>query len=134
MVLLAMGVMIAGSSGIAQQEQQNPEQMSPQTGSPTGSMMPGGMMPGGMAMCGQMMPGGMTCPHQAITSLTAKIVTSFKDIEGEQNPELLKTKLAELGTLVGELQTKSEEKCPMMEKMGEPMMMGPMMGGESKSQ
>jgi hypothetical protein len=92
-------------------------------------MMKGGMgsmMTGGMAMCQQMMSGGMACPHQEMKSLAAKALTSFGAVEKEQNPTLLKAKLAELGTLLKQLQAKSEEKCPMMEPM-----QGQMQGGMS---
>jgi len=122
MVLFAIGGWIAVGA-LAQQEQHHPEQATPQTGSQPGQMgsQMGSTMSGGMAMCQQMMSGGMACPHQEMKSLVAKVVTNFGAVEKEQNPALLKTKLAELGTLLKQLQAKSEEKCPMMEQMQGPM-------------
>ena len=132
--LLAIGSWMALGSVLAQHEQHQTGPATPQTGSQTESMMAGGMMSGGMAMCQQMMSGGMSCPHQAMKNITAQLVSKIEAIETEQDPALLKAQVAELRTLVKELQAKAEEKCPMMVEMGGPMMTGPMMGGEHKTQ
>ena len=113
-IVLAVGGLIAVGTVVAQPEQLQPGPVTPQSRSQAGPMMPGGMMSGGMAMCQQMLPDGMTCPHQEMQSLAAKLATSFAAIETEQDPALLETKLAELGTLVRQLHAKSEDICPMM--------------------
>jgi hypothetical protein len=115
---LAAGLLIAAAAA-AQHEQHS---------APHGSS-PAGTMSGGMAC--QMMSGEMSCPHQEMKTLVGELVTSFEAIRGEQDPAALKSKLAAHEALLKQLQAKSQEKCPMMEMMGQ-QMTHPMGSGQGK--
>jgi hypothetical protein len=137
LIVLLVGALIAPSA-IGQHEHQNSGQAAPeassQEGAPArqmGSMMSGGMMSGGMETR-QQMSGGMNCPNQEMKKLVAQVVTSFQGIQNEQDPGLLKSKIAEHAVLLSQLQKKSEEKCPMMEMMEGHTMTHPKEGEEHK--
>jgi universal stress protein A len=54
------------------------------------------------------------------------LVATYEAIRNEQDAAILKVKLAEHGTMLKQLQAKSQEKCPMMEMIGNQMMTHPM--------
>ena len=76
-----------------------------------------GEMHGGMAMGREKMSGDMMAQHQETAKLIDRIVNDFAAIENEKGPAALKSKLAEHGALLKELQGKIKEcmtTCPMM--------------------
>jgi hypothetical protein len=115
-----------------------PAQTVPMTSGMHAEKMPEGMMEGGMATGQGMMSGGMAmmAQHQETAKLIDQLVASFAAIDAEKDPAVLKGKLAEHGTLLKQLQAKSQESMRMMGKIQEhmktcPMMTGAMMSGET---
>lgn len=117
-------------SALAIAQQQNPSGGPPPAGvtpapgccANMGTPPPAGQQPG-MAM------DMASCPHMQAGKLTDELLTSFAALEKEQDAAALKLKLAAHGTLLKQLKTTTEQKCPMMENMGGGMMGGGMMGG-----
>jgi hypothetical protein len=96
--------------------------------------MPEGMMKGGMEKGmtpDTMMMSGMMAQQQETAKLIDQLTTSFAAVEAEKDPTNLKTKLAEHGALLKQLQTKSQESMRMMHEhmTACPMMKGEMMKG-----
>ena len=77
--------------------------------------------------------GGMTSPdmmpqheqmmsqHQETAKVIDQLVNSFSALENEKDPAVLKTKLAEHGALLKQLQSKFQESSGMMDMMGQMM-------------
>jgi len=84
-----------------------------------------------MMPCG-MMPEGMMARHQEMEQLADRLLDSFTALRNEQNPETLKNRLREHGTLLDELHSKIQQRSEMMQKMMEQMEDHPMMRGEHK--
>lgn len=85
-------------------------------------------MPGAQPMAGHNMDMS-SCPHMQAGKLADELLASFEALEREQDMAGLKLKLAAHGTLLKQLKTITEQKCPMMEHMGGGMMGGGMKGG-----
>jgi hypothetical protein len=134
-VAIGGGLFVTGA--VAQREQHHPEQTEqtqPQATAQGGAMMSGGMMAGRMAMCQQMMSGGMMAQHQETANLVSQLTDSFKALEKETDPAVLRTMLAKHGALLRQLQTKFQQHSKMMQKMMEGMQQHPMASPEGKKQ
>jgi hypothetical protein len=119
-VVLAAAAVFVGRSA-AQHENHQAAPSSPQTGATdTGKT---GMMSGGMM---SQMPM-MMQDQKDLATLVDRLQQSFAAIEAEKDPAALRTKLAEHGAMLKELQTKVEAESHRMEMMHQ-MMSGPMMG------
>lgn len=72
-----------------------------------------------------------SCPHMQAAAMADQLLSSFAEMEKEQDMVALRLKLAAHGNLLKQLKSTTAQKCPMMEKMGGPMgsPMGSMMGG-----
>lgn len=96
-----------------------------------GTPQAGGPPPAGMQGMGAGMNHNMdmsSCPHMQAGKLADELLASFAALEKENDMAALKLKLAAHGTLLKQLKTTTEQKCPMMENMGGGMG-GGMMGG-----
>jgi hypothetical protein len=80
-------------------------------------------------MSGGMMSGGMMSGQAETRKLVDQLAASLAAIETEKDPAALKTKLAEHGALLKQLQAKVQAQSQMMDMM-QHMMDGKMMGGK----
>ena len=79
---------------------------------PQGSMMSPDMMPQHQQMMSQ---------HQELGGLIDQLSRSFAELENEKDSAVLKSKLAEHGALLKQLQSKFHESSGMMDMMGQMM-------------